>query len=281
MADVAAGAKPVFLSKNYINGDSDTAGGITVTTGTPYRHRAYDMTRTSKYTSAGSNDDTLIEIYTCRFYEGSGAIRRTFNFLALLGMNLKNFIVEYLDPVDGVTWQTVPGTDYRVGTADYAAEDLILSLTDIDSDAVRIRMFRTRPTANQEKELGDFIVAALRFQPAVGFAMYRPEYPQNVKSMRLASGKTVSTAVYRSDGSFTFWRAHLLWRGISDAQRDEFYELYESPEPLIVLLEPGDRPSEARLCRIAPSSYSDEYIQIGRRACGWNVEFDLEEIGGG
>jgi len=272
-AIITAGAAPIFLTKNYLNRDAVVA----VSTGDAFKHRAYDMTRTSKWVSLGSDDSTT-ETYDARLFEGSAQSTRAVDFVALLGINLKNFKLEYSSN-DGSTWATL-GTDYSVGVNNFTGEDHIITLvTAVDINRIKLTAYKTQ-TADQDKEVGELLVCALRLQPTSGLFRYKKSFRDNVKSIQMADGTLDYTYVFRSDDSFEIYGASVEWRGISQAQRDLMRAIKASPEPFVWYPEPGDVKADAFLCRIVPDSYDEEYVSKYRGA-GYAISFSVEEIGGG
>lgn len=275
--NIAAGAPPAFLSKNYLNRDAYDQSGIEVSTGDAFKHRAFDMTRSSKWVSVASSD-AVTETYNARMYEGALQVSRTVDVIALLGINLKNFLVEYSNN-DGASWTTVPGLDYQVGVADFSGTDKIAALaSSITFNRLRVSMYRTQ-TANQEKELGELIVAALTYQPTAGMSTFRPEPDENVKTVVLADGTIDYTHIYRSDDSFEMQRFQVAFAAVSQTVRDALRAIKRDINPFLFWPEPGDDVPEVYLCRIAPDSFRAAYLSL-RRAAGYNISMTVEEVGG-
>lgn len=269
---ITAGSAPLFLTKNYVNGDCTVA----VSSGEAYKHRAYDMTRASKWTSLGTTDGAT-ETYKVTFKEGGTLTSRTLGVLAFLGINWKRFKVEY--SIDGgATFPSIfTGCDYTA--ADFSGTDLLVALpAELTVDAILITITTVQNASLQvEKELADLVAAALMFQPSKSFVSYDPSPEDNIKTVRLHSGLPDEARVFRSDSSFRIWRAHFAWRGVSEANGERFDDLVETGGSFVFIREPGDRPKETYVARFVPSSYRRPYLKVGLRSAGSNPEFDLEE----
>ena len=273
--NLAALAPSIFLSKNYVNGDANDAGAFQASSGDSYKHRVYDMDRDSYWVSVGSSD-AVEESLVIGLYEGSYQTSRTIDFVALMGINLKRFLLEYSND-DGATWTTVPGADYSA--ADYAADNLILSLaSSITANKLRLTMYSTQ-TANEEKQVAEIIAALVSVQTAYTFSEYDPDLTPTIKEVRMADGSIDYGVVRRSDSSFHFYSADVKWEFMSSANKESLFTIAKSAEPFLWYPEPGDNPDEIYLCRFKPGSLKARY-SIKYRAVGYTVSAVIQEVGG-
>lgn len=275
-ANLAALAPPLFLSRNYINGDADDQGAITCSSGNSFRHRIYDMDRGSYWSSLGS-DDATVESITAGLYQGSVQADRTIDFIALMGINLKRFKLEY-SADDGANYSVVPGADYSA--ADFSSDNLILSLSSpITANKIRLIMYSTQ-TANAEKQVSDMIAALLTIQTTDTFSDYDPLETPNIKDVKMADGTIDFGVVRRSDDSFVMFSAQVEWEFMSLADKESLRAIYKSGQPFLFMPEPGDSPDEIYLCRFKPGSFKTPYT-IKYRGAGFSVKATIEEVGGG
>lgn len=271
-------AKPAFLSKNYINRDSVAAAALVVSTGDLLKHRLYANDFTAQWSSAAS-DDTITETITIGLYQGALQADRSIDFIALMNINLKNFLLEY-SANNGATYTTVTGGDYQVATGNYASTNLILSLAaPITANKLRLSMYRTT-VANAEKLVGGFVAALGTFQTDRGMTAYEPERRENRRDVRMSDGSLSYGVQYRSDNSIQFYDAKAGWRFVTTAERVKFYTEKNRIEPFLWYPEPADAPLDLFLARIKPRTFKDPYSSTYKGA-GYDISFELEEVGGG
>lgn len=267
-ASLVANAAPLFLTKNYLNGFAIVA----VTTGDDFKHRAFDMTRGSAWTTQGFSAPTP-QTYNARLFEGSAQALRSINFAAILNTNIKRFKLEY-SATDGAPWTIFNGMDFT--GSDFSGTDKLVSLA-ANVDANRILLTVTQIQSGSEVSVGDIVLGNLRLQPATGFTSYRKRYRDNVKTIKMADGSLDYTYIRRSDSSHEFYSATVEFK-MSQAQRDLIREIKVSQEPFVFVPEPGDVPGDMFLCRIAPNTYKESYLSLHKGA-GYLISFKVEEIG--
>ena len=269
--DTSLRSPPAFLEENFLNRDAVVA----VSKGDAFKHRAYDMTRSSKWVAIGSVP-SVQEEYDARLFKGATQFLRTVDAIMLLGHNLKRFLVEYSSN-DGGAWTTFPGMDWT--GSDFSGSDLIASIAGtVDVNRVRVRA--TEIQSGTDKEIGDIVVSKVQLQLTRGFFEYRKRYEDTVKSLTMADGSKDYTNIFRSDDSFQFYRASVIFSALSQSQRDLLFAIKSAIGPFLWMPEPGNIPGDVFLSRIVPSSYEESYF-IADRSQGHIVRFDVEEIGGG
>lgn len=274
---LTAGAHPAFLSKNYVNRDAVAAGDLVVSTGDAVKHRLHDMNFSGQWTSAGSDDSTN-ETITVGLYQGSGQISRTIDFIALMNVNLKNFLLQYSND-NGLTWATVTGFDYQVGVADFAGTDHIVALAaSITANKLRLTMYRTQ-TANAEKLVGGFVAALATMQTNTAMAKYEPSREEMRRDVRMADGSLSYGVQYRADDSFEFYECKVGWRFVGDSETTSFLGVKNTVEPVLFYPEPGDVVRGLYLGRVRPRTFKYPYSGTYKGA-GRDVEFEFEEVGG-
>ena len=271
LLDLAAKSYPAFLSKNYFNRNADEHSDLLVTSGSSFRHRLFDMDPLSYWTSQGSSDAVTEEIQFGLWTPGAQT-SRSIDYIALMNHNLDDFTIE-LSNDNGASWPTL----YTfTSVIDQNTRQSVA--TPIDADRVRIRMTTTQ-TANQEKQIGDIIIAGADFQPDVGLSLYkRKPFIVKDKTALMHDNSVRRSYIYRSDASLHFFGATLGFSGIAFDDLQQFRDLLKN-EPFLVMPEPGDIPSEIFLCGVEPDSYVENYIALSKSGA-FAVSFDLREVGG-
>lgn len=274
---LTAGAKPAFLSKNYVNRDAKAAGDLVVSTGDAVKHRLYGMDFTAQWTSASSNDSTN-ETITVGLYQGSLQTSRVIDFIALMNVNLKNFLLEYSND-NGATYTTVTGFNYQSGVADFAGTDHIVALAaSITANKLRLTMYKTQ-TANAEKLVGGFVAALATMQTTNEFTKYEPMREETRRDVKMADGSMAYGVQYRADNSFEFYECKVGWRFVTTAELATFVTVKNTVEPVLFYPEPGDVVRGLYLGRLRPRTFKYPYSSTYKGA-GFDVDFEFEEVGG-
>lgn len=282
MASVSAGAPPIFASRNWLNGDcvvTVTQDG-NATGADAFKHRAYDMVTGTHYTSVGS-DDTKAEEYSVLFKDGSAETPRSVRVIALLGINLKNFVVEY--KVGAADWAAFSGLEYNagIGGQNFSGTDKVVVLeTAVQPDQVRVRMFTTQ-LPDQEKVVTNLLFADLIFQPANGFLHYEPlDDDSNRRTLGLINGFKSESIMLRSDNDYEIRACAVSIRAESD-DRTEFRALKRRRSAVTFIPFPYDEPGLVYTGRVRPGSYREPYFKPPVRSAGYRVSFEFEELFGG
>jgi len=277
--NIAANAPPIWLTKNFFNRFSAENSGITVSTGEAFKERPIDFVRETKWTSVGSSDGSP-ETYAGKLFESTAQTVRSVDFIALLGINLKNFIFQYSDD-NGATFTTLPELNFPATSpvADFSGTDKLVTLASpVDIDLFQIIATDVQAGTGTEKEISEIILATANFQPSKGFVKYEKAYEDQVKTVKLADGSIDSTNLFRGDAGFDFYRSSMSFMGVSQAQRELFLARKRDTDPFVIFPEPGNVPADAFFCRFRPSSFKEKYISM-HRAAGYEIKFDLEELG--
>ena len=270
---VAAGAAPIFLSKNYVNLEDAQNSGVAVSSGT-LAHRLYDMDPSIQWSSSGSSDG-VTETVTISLYEQGTLTSRSIDFVALLNHNLQRFIIEYSNDT-GSTWTTITGGDYT--GSDYSGANIVLVPTAFTANMIRVTA--TDVQSGSEKLIGLVVAALSSFQADQAMAAYVPKRTANRKEVILADGSTDYTHLLWSDNSFELYGASMKWLLAGSTLRTNLRTLATQQAPFIVYPEPGELPQEIHLCIMASGGYSEEYASSYKTA-GWNIGIDISEVGSG
>lgn len=279
--NIFPGAHPAFLSKNYLNRHADTAVDLVVSTGSTTQHRLYDMDPRSRWQSAGSNDATTETVEFGLWIPGARTSQDV-HYIFLQNHNIMGLTVETSN-TNGASWTT------RLVKTDIAEKNTRLVLVATAMDRVRLTMTTTQ-TANEEKKIGDIIIAGASFQPGPLFE-YKREAPKvQQKLAKMADGSLRGQLIGRSDASFHFWAAKCAWLmdpNQYDSNTTDFEDAMEQfrgfglrGETFLFLPEPGDKADEIYLCRVRPGTYIENYATFSKGGDLVGIQMVIEEIGG-
>lgn len=271
--NLALGANPIFLTKNYVNRDVVLAGGVlTASSMQALVERVVDMDPYAAWNSGGSNDATT-ETIDIALYEGVTQILRTdIALIALLNINFKAFTVQLSDD-NGSSFHTT----YTV--ANHAAAQYVLDLSAGLKSANFIRIAAaTTQAANEEKVLGTVVVAGLVRQMTAD-----PVHPmtrmatENVKVLKMADGSENITYIKRSAASFEFFGMTLKFEYVTDAELLALRALRREYPTFLFYPEPYEKPGEIYLCRFAapPKVQNSDYY----KGAGYDLSFEVREVG--
>lgn len=269
MITLTGDAKPAILSKSYVTRDCL----YTLTSGATLSNRFYDMDFTGQWTSVGSSEGAT-ETITIQFYEGSLAVERTIDFLALMNINLKNFTIAWSS---GGAYTTFTGADYTSGVANNAAKNFVLSLaTPITATHIRITATNTIGAVAQ-KLIGGIVAASGTLQFSAGMTSYEPERVEKRTEVKMSDGSTAFGYIYRSDNSFEFYRAKASWRFVTEAERTILRTVKTTTAPFLWYPEPYEQPRDLFLCvfKSVKEKYSTTY-----KAAGYDIDAEIMEVGG-
>lgn len=271
--NLALGANPIFLTKNYVNRDVVLAGGVlTASSMQALVERVTDMDPYATWNSGGS-DDTVTETIDIALYEGiTQTLRTDIALLALLNINFKSFTIQLSDDNGGSFHTTYTVTDH-------AAENYVLDLSAGVKSANFIRITATTTqTADEEKVLGTVVAAGLVRQMTAD-----PMHPmtrtamENVKVVTMADGSQNVSYIKRSAASFEFYGASLKFEYVTDAELLAMRALRREYPTFLFYPEPYEKPGEIYLCRFnGPFKVqnSDYY-----KGAGYDLSFEVREVG--
>ena len=278
--NIFPGARPAFLTRNYLNRHAKNASDLTVSTGDATKHRLYDMDPLSRWQSAGSSDATTETIEFGLWLPGARASHDV-EYILVQNHNIKGLVVA-LSNNNGVSWTDV----FTSTTLDEKYTRIILVST--AADRGRLTMTTTQ-AANAEKAVGGIIVCGASFTPGPLFE-YKPEPPKvQQKTAKMSDGSLRGQLIGRSDASYHFWAAMCAFlmdpaeygtQALFDAAIDTFREFGLQGKQFVFLPEPGDRMEQAYLCRVRPGTYNNPYIGVSKGGDLRAVQMIIEEIGG-
>jgi hypothetical protein len=271
--NLALGANPIFLTKNYINRDVVLAGGVlTASSMQALAERVVDMDPYATWNSGGS-DDTVTETLDIALYEGITQVLRTdIALLALLNINFKSFTIQLSDD-NGSSFHTV----YTV--ADHAAPQYVLDLSAGVKSANFIRVTATTTqTANEEKVLGTVVAAGLIRQMTADPVHPMARAPRNnVRVLTMADGSENISYIKRSAASAEFYGGAFKFSYVTDAELTEMKALCREYPTFLFYPEPYEKPGEIYLCRFVapPRVQNSDYY----KGAGYDLSFDVREVG--
>lgn len=279
--NIFPGAHPAFLTKNYLNRQALNAGDLAVSTGDPTKKRLFDMDPKSRWQSQGSNDLTIETIEFGLWQPGMRASHDV-QHIFFHNHNIKGLQVEHSN-TNGAPWTTA------FSKTDLAEKNTRIILATTAMDRIKVSASTTQ-IENEEKKIGEIIVAGAAFQPGPFFD-YKPENPRvQQKTAKMADGSLRGQNIGRSPASCAFWAAKCAWvldpadyatQALFDEALDRFRDYGLNGTQFIFMPAPGDRPMDAFLARVRPGTYVDPFIQPSEGFAGMlAVQMVIEELGG-
>lgn len=271
--NLALGANPIFLTKNYVNRDVVLAGGVlTASSMQALVERVTDMDPYATWNSGGS-DDTVTETIDIALYEGiTQTLRTDIALLALLNINFKSFTIQLSDDNGGSFHTTYTVTDH-------AAENYVLDLSAgvKSADFIRITATTTQ-TANEEKVLGTVVAAGLIRQMTADPVHPMTRAPrQNVRALTMADGSENISYIKRSAASFEFYGATFKFAYVTDAELLAIKAMSREYPTFLFYPEPYEKPGEIFLCRFPtpPKVQNSDYF----KGAGYDLTMEVREVG--
>lgn len=274
LLDLTTKANPVFLSGNFLTRHADQAGDLAVSSGVDLRHRLYDMSPAAMWAGETASDAANETIIAGLWLPGMQS-EQDVDFLAALGHNLLAFDWDLSDD-NGATY---PGANQQVKTA-LATDYSITSLTNaIPADKFKLTAHTTQ-TADQFKQIGAIVVAAVQMQLSVGLSLFkRHPYRTADRSAKMHDKSTRRTHIGRSDGAIFFTDFSVGVSGLAEAEADALEAILMGRDPFIFYPEPGRRPGNMYLGQALPGTVTRNHLALSTSG-GEVVTFDFEEAGG-
>lgn len=268
---LTARAAPIFLTENRFNRHAHEAGNIVVSSGDTIKSRLFDGDPESLWASVGSSD-AVVESIASGLYAPGAQMSFDVQYVGVYGTNALHLVLDLSN--DGVTW-TNALTEAALAT-DYARASLAAA---VPADRFRLLLYTTQ-TANQEKQVGNIVIAGHKFQAQYRPVGYRREPPRvRHKTANLYNGAIRSSYVYRSAANYKHRAFEARFLADTEAELANFDDLAFGGEPFIFMLQPGDKPRELYQGRVRPGSYDDNYAVLSTSG-GQVVSAVLEETGG-
>ncbi len=274
MIDLTAAGGPIFATRSRINSESRDYGVFTASSMQEIMARIVDGDPESYWHSAVGGDaitETLIASVQLR----SALVNRPVDMICLQNINLKNFKLEY--STGGVTYLTVPGFDYSVGTADNDQSDLIKTFSEITPDHYRLTMYRTI-VADEVKKVGGIIASLSTVQITTGgMVKYDRKHREELRSLKMGDGSRSDEAIRRSAVSYEHYGAAVEIELLSKAERDAMRGIKRTGAPFVFVPEPYDSPRDAFGCLF--KGVWDDRFTSQYKGTGYTVGFNVEEVG--
>lgn len=278
MPPIIAGdtAYPIFATRNWLSQETIDYGTFTSTEMQALLERVLDGDRYSYWQGETASDLTSV-VMRLSFQQRTAQVYRSFNLVVLQNINWKNFHGEYFDETTQV-WTTITGLDYRAGTADNAAEDLIVALAASESgNEVRFTVTKTF-VANDLKKLGNLIVCESVVQLSSGFLDFRPGYTEKVNRLTMGDGTQFVEYSGRSAASHELWKATFDAPYASRAELLMLRGIKRGGLPFILIPEPANNPDEAYQC-LFDGAWPGHAYQHPIRSLGYLIPLRVREVG--
>lgn len=267
--NLTPGAPPVFLTKNYFSGDANNYGGtFSAGDNAALGPRVYDMDPFAFWASIDATDGTH-QIVSSQLYEGYGLASRVVGLVALLNINLANFVLSYSTD-GGSTWtvlSTVTGNTASTYVLDLSAAPVTMNAFKVDAT--------TTITANQAKQIGTIVLCGVLFQPSASADKIKRTYFDNQRIVALADGSEDITYIKRSPASHEFYGCQLSFSFLSDTDIDGIRTVRRANPNCCLYPEPGDRAGDIFYGRF-DGNWSDEQATLWKGA-GRNTIITFKE----
>lgn len=270
--DQTAGAAPIVLGLPLITTDADVAGDIVCSDATmqALRNRLYQLDPSAPCASVASAG---IETIVAGFWVGSSQMSKTFDCLFILNTNLKRFVIQYSND-NGVTYYTVPGTDYAA--VDFVGTDFILFLTTpLTANKIRLSM---SDLSQVDKSLGTFNAALTTFQSARQLSKLNTKSLQTRKDIGLADGTSDQTYFEWSDNSYTLTEIDSEFEFVATAGKALWDTLFQQLSPFLYYPEPGDATRGIYLVSLKINTYNATYFSEWKGR-GYRIRFTAQPLG--
>lgn len=182
---ITGGIKFFSRPVSYFSDGEITA---TASTGDALVSRALDRNRVTYWRSNGS-DDTTTETITITWDTA-----QTFDRIALIDHNWKEYNVKYLSGVSYVHFASVVGIDgaqANISETTFADDSSYYEFTQVTTTSIQIEVVKTQ-TADDEKYLNQCVVTS-ELGTLVGYPdISGVEFSRNEKSKRMLSGKQLT-----------------------------------------------------------------------------------------
>ncbi len=261
-----AGAEPKFFDKNFI----DKAAVVTASTGQATVGRVFDRDNELQWVSVGS-DDATVETIQIDFKSGGLEFLRTFDFLAVLNHNLKNFKFQH---DVGAGFVDTPGASVAAETASFT----LFPITQIVNAKSAKLVMNTTQATDDEKKVGEILVLKrlLEFPTDEAFSAYGFDFSPVAKVTRMIDEGTIvnlqrwaGNRVERYDASLDFG---LLPKTLYDSLRAVVKKGIVTLQP-----EPDERPDEFFLVTAVIGGFPASYT-TGFKGSGYSLSLRVREV---
>jgi len=272
--NIGVEAYPIFAGPNLISSDTRKYGTFSATSMSSILARVIDGDPYSLWNSSTA-DDTVTETFVFSFQKRTANVTKTFDLLLLQNINWKNFLVE-VSSDGGITYATVPGLDFRAGTADNAAADILVNPATQTGTHIRVSVYTTM-VANQTKTWGGIVVALSALQLSKGFLNFKKKKRETVRRLALGNGALSLEYIRRSAADYQLWGATFDCPFASEAELAILEGIKRGGDPFVLILEPYDNPRKTYLCWF-DGPWSDAY-ENPVRSLGYSIPMAVAEVG--
>lgn len=219
-----------ILTKNFVDSSSAIVSSFGGTTS-----YLYDRDNGTKFVSTGANRDVNSVQIDITFKVNGVETEFTLNTLLMLRTNVKDFVFYWFKASDSTYHSVVD--DHAV--TDYSCH----TFGAVKTSRVRLVLNNTQHP-NQEKEIGDLIIARTRYVLSRGIANYQVAFRNKVSQIELGDG-SLSMAYSRPLGSrIDRYGAQCGFNFLSRADYDFLYCLKNEGDPFLFYPESITRPHE-------------------------------------
>ncbi len=266
-------AGPIFLTRSRINTQSRDFGTFTATSMQALLRRIVDGDRESFWHSA-TGDDLTTEVLEFTVQLRSAKIARPINFVALSGINWKNFKVEW--KAGAGSFAIIPGFNFTV--TENTDADIFKTFTKIIPDTYKITIDSTfAATPDVQKILGSFYPANEVLQLSRGFQTYRKSFREKVRKQQVGNGKEFVQYRFRSAVSYEHYQADVVFNLVPRSERNILRQIKREGDPFVWIPEPITVLEDIFTCRFG-RPWTDSYESMNTEA-GYTIPNQIKEVG--
>jgi hypothetical protein len=253
-------AEPKIYSKNYVSSDCTFTLSHSGTSA-----KLYDRDVATLYQTSGANSDVTDATIVIDFKEGSTSVTRTIDTCILLGHNLKAWELEYWNGSAYVSIQSLSALSNNYS---------VISFSQVSTTKIRLTLKSTQ-TVNQEKQIGELIVALQTLAFSQELETYDQDVRQKAVEIPLADGSIHRTFVMWTSYRSTKYQARARFSYLTSAEIVTLYALRDSGASFLWHPESTSRPDQIFYVQWVTGRlrYATAY-----KGAGHQIEMELKEV---
>lgn len=276
MIDLSITGGIIFGSRSRVNTDSRDFGTLNSSSLTTLIDRIIDGDPESFWHSE-LGDDAIVETINMSFHILTALTSQSIDMISMQKINLKNFILEFSND-GGTNFNTVPGFDFQVSTADNNKADLLKTFTPITANFLRLTMFTTFGPADDQKRLGGLFAFLSSLQLVTGgMVKYERNDRETKRSLKLGDGSRSDELIQRSAVSHEHFGAAVQFDLVSQTERDIMRGIKRIGTPFVFVPQPFEIPRDVFTCLFKNKWKQKHMTQF--TGAGHSISNFLDEVG--
>ncbi len=261
------GAEPKFFNKNFI----DPVAVLAASTGAAVVDRVRDRDNELQWVSVGSNDAT-VETIQADFKSGGLDFLRTFDFLAVLNHNMKDFKFQH---DIGAGFVDTPGAATTTETATFT----LFPISAIASAKSIKLVMNTTQIANQEKKVGEILVLKrlLEFPADEAFAGYDFDFRPVAKVTPMLDDGRIVNQLRWAGNRVERYVASMAFELLPKTVYDSLRTVVKNGR-FVIQPEPDERPDEFFFVTAVEGGFPARYSGRSTKAPGYTLNLSVREV---